>query len=220
MAWSTPTLRLLMIYLPFLLHLAHSQTTSADYCQALVDVLSICQLETSGFTALPFTQQQSCYCADTLGTLAWGPSTFDNIASLCASQYATIDVTIASDARVLEGFCTDYVPASQTSVAPQSSVASLTGAGVVATATPQNTIPSTFASVTSVAGGAGSGALTSAGPTPNSPGTEISVLTVTQTSVPISSKNAAVGGMCCPGMQVVGYDVAFGAVVLGGYLVA
>jgi hypothetical protein len=69
-----------------------------------------------------------------MGTLAWGPSTFEFLASDCASQYATIDATIAKGASVLEGFCTGFVAASQTVIASQS----LTGV----TATPQNTVNS------------------------------------------------------------------------------
>lgn len=144
MARLTPTLMPLMAYFRFSLHFVHSQATSIDYCQALVEVFSLCELGTSSFSALPFALQQSCYCASTLGTLTSGPSSFDNLAFFCASQYATIDVTIASDASVLESACTRYVPASQTVLAPQSSAASLTGAAGGPTATPQNTVSCIF----------------------------------------------------------------------------
>lgn len=85
-----------------------SQTTAIDYCAALDDVLQICSLETPGFTDLPATQQASCVCGNEIGTIPWGPSTFDLVAAGCASQYATIDVAIASDAAQLADFCTQF----------------------------------------------------------------------------------------------------------------
>lgn len=46
------------------------------------------------------------------------------------------------------------------------------------------------------------------------------MFTMTQTSVPSSSKNGAGGRVCCPRMDAVALEVALGAVVLGGYLAA
>jgi len=94
-----------------------SQSTSYDYCVLLDDALSICQLETPNFTAMPLTAQASCVCGSTLGTIPWGGATFDNLAASCASQYATIDATIASDAAALTGFCTDFGEAATTGMA-------------------------------------------------------------------------------------------------------
>ncbi|RMZ77557.1 hypothetical protein DV737_g4303, partial [Chaetothyriales sp. CBS 132003] len=55
--------------------------TSVDYCSLVVDVISICEVETAGFISLPATQQASCLCGSTLGTIPWGPATFDGLAS-------------------------------------------------------------------------------------------------------------------------------------------
>jgi hypothetical protein len=93
-------------------------TSTIDNCQVLLDVISICELETPSFTDLPATEQAECLCGSTLGTLDWGPASFDGLASECAIQYATIDVTIASDASALAGFCTDFGAQPQTSASP------------------------------------------------------------------------------------------------------
>ena len=130
----------LLPYLPLFLQVAVSQTTSIDYCQALVEVITICEAETASFTQLPASIQASCYCGSTIGTLAWGPAAFDTLAADCASQYATLDATIASDARVLESFCTAFgAPAQTDSEAGGTSTTALGGGGGV-TATPQNTV--------------------------------------------------------------------------------
>lgn len=119
-------------------------TTSLNYCEVLDDVLSICDELTPGFTNLPSTQQASCLCGSTLGTLSWGPATFDELAGACAVQYATIDVTIASDASALAGFCTAYVDAGTQTDAILGATASATPTGGLAsptvTATPQGSV--------------------------------------------------------------------------------
>lgn len=68
--------------------------------------------------------------------------------------------------------------------------------------------------------GPGGAAPTSEASTSNFAGTEVSVLTMTQTSVPSSSKNGARGRVYCPRMDAVALEVALGAVVLGEYLAA
>lgn len=131
----TPSLTTLLASAALLLQVVAGQSTSIDYCEALVDVLSICEIETPSFTLLPVTAQAPCLCGSQLGTIAWGPSSWDNLASACAVQYATIDVTIASDASVLDNFCTGYAAGGQTVIASQTSAASTKASTAAASAT-------------------------------------------------------------------------------------
>lgn len=110
------TLKPAIMIITFFLQTAVSQT-SVDYCLALADAISICQLETPSFTVLPASQQASCLCGSTLGTISWGPATFDGIASLCAVEYATLDPTVASAANNLSGVCTAFAIPSQPVIA-------------------------------------------------------------------------------------------------------
>lgn len=98
-----------LLFYASLARLVTGQTTSVDYCVALEGVIQICAASTSGWLNLPASQQASCACGSFLGTIPWGPMTYDQLASDCASQYATVDATIASDARGLENFCTSFV---------------------------------------------------------------------------------------------------------------
>ncbi|OAP59266.1 hypothetical protein AYL99_06564 [Fonsecaea erecta] len=125
-----------LLFLAFGVSAVLAQSTSLDYCQALVDVMSLCEEQTSGFTLLPATSQASCLCTSQISTLTWGPQEFDDLASLCASQYATIDTDIASDASALEGFCTLFAGDAQ--ITPSSQ-----GASATTSATPGNTIQGT-----------------------------------------------------------------------------
>ncbi|KIW12402.1 hypothetical protein PV08_09679 [Exophiala spinifera] len=93
---------------------------ATDYCELLADVLSICEAETPNFTLLAPTVQADCVCGSTLDTIAWGPATFEALAAECAIQYATIDVTVASDAFALETFCDVYYVAAETFAAATS----------------------------------------------------------------------------------------------------
>ncbi|KIW23731.1 uncharacterized protein PV07_11909, partial [Cladophialophora immunda] len=122
-----------LLYLAFGLSAVFAQSTSLDYCQALVDVMSLCEAETSDFTLLPATSQASCLCTTQISTLTWGPQEFDDLASLCASQYATIDTEIASDASALEGFCTMFAADAQITSSPPA-------ASATTSATPGNII--------------------------------------------------------------------------------
>jgi len=97
-----------------------SQSASIDSCEILGDVLSICEIETPSFTFLPVTAWASCLCGSQLGTIAWGPSSWDSIASACAVQdAATNNIVGASAANVLDTFCTDYAGSGQTYLASQ-----------------------------------------------------------------------------------------------------
>lgn len=118
-----PFLSTFLLSIVLLLRHVIGQTSSVDYCVALLDVLSICEAETPSFSALPATAQAGCLCGSQLGTLSWGPATFDGLASACAIQYATIDVTVASDASELEGFCTSFAAASTFTAAASSTIA-------------------------------------------------------------------------------------------------
>lgn len=135
----SPFLTTLLTSAALLLQTVASQSTSIDYCEALVDVLSICEAETPSFTLLPVTAQAPCLCGSQLGTISWGPSSWDNLASACAVQYATINVAIASDASVLDNFCTGYAAGGQTVIASQTSAASTRAS---ATALPSSTAQS------------------------------------------------------------------------------
>ena len=127
-----------LLPLLLLLQVVTSQT-SYDYCELLVDVISYCEAATTNFDSLPVTKQASCYCGTALGTITWGPASFETLAAACASQYATLDVTIASDALVLEGFCTaGGVVVSPTSTASQTLIQSTAISG--ATATQQSSV--------------------------------------------------------------------------------
>jgi len=132
---------LFFVYAALLLRTVSSQTSTVNYCLALADVLSICEEETSSFTLLPVTAQANCLCGSQLGTIAWGPSSFDELASACAVQYATIDATIASDASSLQGFCTEVEAAGTVAATPTPSTQNNIPAATTA-ATPQNTVSS------------------------------------------------------------------------------
>jgi hypothetical protein len=89
-------------------------TTAVDYCEDLSDVIDICSESTSNFLSLAPTQQASCICGTALGTIPWGPMTFDNLAAACAKTAAP---SLASDVSALEGFCaTNYNGASSAKV--------------------------------------------------------------------------------------------------------
>ena len=98
-----------LVIVAFFLRSAVGQSSSSvDYCQALEDVISICGIQTSSFTALPASEQAGCVCGSTLGTIPWGPASFDGLASSCAIQYASVNPTIAYDASELSGMCTSF----------------------------------------------------------------------------------------------------------------
>jgi hypothetical protein len=109
-----------LVFVALFLQSVISQT-SLNYCEALADALSICQEETPSFTVLPQTAQAECLCGSQLGTIPWGPATFDGLAASCAVQYATIDATIAYDASELAGFCTSVAAQSSNGISPQTS---------------------------------------------------------------------------------------------------
>ncbi|KIX99959.1 uncharacterized protein Z520_04597 [Fonsecaea multimorphosa CBS 102226] len=189
-----------------------AQSTSLDYCQALVDVMSLCQAETSGFTLLPATSQASCLCSSQISTLTWGPQEFDDLASLCASQYATVDTDIASDASALEGFCTMFgADAQVTSSSPSS-------ASATTSATPGNIIQGTLLTDSGFSTEAGTTA-TPAAETPSTtpaPSVSYSVVTVgsaTPSANPNSNPAARVDG----NEQLTG-GLLFGLLSYLGYL--
>jgi hypothetical protein len=92
----------------FLQSVFGQSSSSVDSCQALADVISICEILTPSFTSLPASEQAGCACASTLGTIPWGPASFDGLASSCAIAYASVNPTVAYDASELSGLCTSY----------------------------------------------------------------------------------------------------------------
>jgi len=111
-----------LVAITLLLRTVVCQTDSVDYCVALGEVLQICEQETPGFTDMAATQQASCACGNSIGTIPWGPATFDSLAASCAVQYATIDTDIASGASQLIDFCTDYDVQATTSTTSSATV--------------------------------------------------------------------------------------------------
>ncbi|OAL36233.1 hypothetical protein AYO20_04391 [Fonsecaea nubica] len=163
----------LLLLLAYGLSAVLAQDTSVDYCQALVDVLSLCEAETSNFSLLPATSQASCLCTTQLSTLTWGPEEFDGLASSCASQYATIDTEIASDASALEGFCTLFGADAQIT-------SSLSAASATTSATPGSSIqgnPLTDSGLSTEAGTTATPATETPSTTPG-PSVSYSVVTV------------------------------------------
>ena len=122
MAWINNAIVQLMLFATLV-----ASQSSYDYCNLLEEVISICEQSTPGYLSLPATAQANCACGTMHSTIPWGPASYDNLASACASQYATIDVTIAQDAQNLEGFCTMYAgqaasSAASTQIVPSTSV--------------------------------------------------------------------------------------------------
>lgn len=107
-----------VVIVALFLRLAVGQSSSSvDYCQALEDVISICEIQTPSFTALPASEQAGCVCGSTLGTIPWGPASFDGLASSCAIAYASVNPTIAYDASELSGMCTSFAVQGQSVLA-------------------------------------------------------------------------------------------------------
>ncbi|KAK4936995.1 hypothetical protein LTR10_022244 [Elasticomyces elasticus] len=188
----TPFLATLLASAALILRTVTSQSTSIDYCEALVDVLSICEAETPSFTLLAQTAQAPCLCGSQLGTISWGPSSWDNLASACAVQYATVNVAVASDASVLDTFCTGYaangqsVVASQTTRASTGPSASVTPSATAQTSARESSATNTglYSIASSVTPSAGSG-------TTANPSTVVSVVTASPSLTSATKTGAA-----------------------------
>jgi hypothetical protein len=75
------------------------------YCGVVVDALSVCEYSTPGFDNLEPTQQASCLCGPSIGTIPWGPSSFDSYMNGCYSYEATASPAAASSLSDLQSFC-------------------------------------------------------------------------------------------------------------------
>jgi hypothetical protein len=88
------------------------------YCGVVVDALSVCEYSTPGFDNLEPTQQASCLCGPSIGTIPWGPSSFDSYMNGCYSYEATASPAAASSLSDLQNFCaSNYVAQAQTTAA-------------------------------------------------------------------------------------------------------
>lgn len=88
----------------------------SDYCEAAGAAIEICDSSTPDFQNLDASEQASCLCGSSIGTIAWGPSTFDRLIDRCYSYEITASPELASTMSVLQGFCASNYATETTSL--------------------------------------------------------------------------------------------------------
>jgi hypothetical protein len=106
-----------LLTLSVLSPIASSQSLDdSDYCVAAGAAIELCDSSTPDFQNLDASEQASCLCGSSIGTIAWGPSTFDGLIDRCYSYEATASPELASTMSVLQGFCASNYATKTTSL--------------------------------------------------------------------------------------------------------